>query len=116
MDFKHLFTSIDGRIGRKEFWIGALSLSVIGVIFSLINPIAGIVAAIALLFFHVCVQGKRWHDRGKSAWWVLISFIPLVGPIWVLVECGCLAGSPEVNEYGPAPVGGAVPSPTITTP
>ena len=81
---------------------------------SFINPIAGFVVGIALIYFHVCVQGKRWHDRGKSAWWVLIAFIPLVGAIWVIVECGCLAGSPEPNEYGPAPAGGVTVSPSTT--
>lgn len=114
MDFKHLFTSLDGRIGRQQFWIGAISLGVIGALFSFINPIVGIIAALALLYFHICVQGKRWHDRGKSAWWVLISFVPLVGLVWVIVECGCLAGSPEPNEYGPAPTTGAIPSPTTS--
>ncbi len=114
MDLKHLYTSIDGRIGRQQFWFGVIPLIIVGLIVSFINPVAGFIVAIALIYFHVCVQGKRWHDRGKSAWWVLIGFIPIVGPIWVIVECGCLAGSPEANEYGPAPTGGVVATPTTT--
>src|SRR5262249_2720455 len=28
-----------------------------------------------------CAAAKRLHDRGKSAWFLLISLIPLIGPI-----------------------------------
>ena len=49
---------------------------------------------------------KRFHDRGKSGWMTLIILIPYVGGIWVLVECGCLAGTPGPNAYGPDPLGG----------
>jgi uncharacterized membrane protein YhaH (DUF805 family) len=108
VDLKHLYTSIDGRIGRQQFWFGVIPLIVIGMAVSYFNPIAGFVVGIALIYFHVCVQGKRWHDRGKSAWWVLIGLIPIVGSIWVIVECGFLAGSPEPNDYGPAPTSGVV--------
>lgn len=114
MDLKHLFLSIDGRIGRQQFWLGVIPLAIIGAIASFIDPVAGGIVVLALLYFHVCVQGKRWHDRGKSAWWFLISLIPIVGAIWVIVECGCLAGSPESNQYGPAPTGGVVATPTTT--
>ncbi len=115
MDFKHLFASLDGRIGRQQFWIGWIIISVISAAFSFISPIVGLIAALVLLYSHICVQGKRWHDRDKSAWWVLISLVPLVGLVWVIVECGCLAGSPEPNRFGPAPITGAVPAPTTTT-
>ncbi|MDF1713501.1 MAG: DUF805 domain-containing protein [Akkermansiaceae bacterium] len=47
---------------------------------------------------------KRWHDRDKSGWWVLIGIIPLIGPIWTFVECGCLQGTHGPNSYGPDPL------------
>jgi uncharacterized membrane protein YhaH (DUF805 family) len=51
----------------------------------------------------VAVLAKRWHDLGKSALWVLIMLIPIVGPIWTLYETGFLPGTPGTNEYGPGP-------------
>ena len=50
------------------------------------------------------MQVKRWHDRGKSGWWVLIALIPLVGPIWAIIETGFLPGTSGPNEYGPDPL------------
>jgi uncharacterized membrane protein YhaH (DUF805 family) len=50
---------------------------------------------------------KRWHDRDKSGWFVLVPLIPVVGPIWALVECGFLPGTSGPNRYGPDPLAGA---------
>lgn len=36
---------------------------------------------------------------------MLITLIPLVGPIWTLVECGLLDGTQGLNKYGPSPKG-----------
>ena len=46
MDIKHLYTSIDGRIGRQQFWFGVIPLIIVGMIASFINPVAGFVVAI----------------------------------------------------------------------
>ncbi len=52
----------------------------------------------------VCVIGKRLHDRDKSAWWYLIVLVPLVGGIWLLVQCAFLEGTRGPNRFGSAPV------------
>jgi uncharacterized membrane protein YhaH (DUF805 family) len=63
-------------------------------------------AYLVLLFWiGLAIQVKRWHDRDKSGVWVLIGFIPMIGPIWALVECGFLDGTQGPNRYGPSPKG-----------
>jgi uncharacterized membrane protein YhaH (DUF805 family) len=51
----------------------------------------------------LALQVKRWHDRSKSGWWVLINLVPAIGPIWSFVEAGCLRGTEGGNEYGGDP-------------
>ena len=46
------------------------------------------------------VAAKRWHDRGKSGWWSLIAFVPVIGGLWALIELGFLPGEEGVNAYG----------------
>jgi uncharacterized membrane protein YhaH (DUF805 family) len=46
---------------------------------------------------------RRLHDRGLSGWWVLLTLVPVVGYIWLLVECGMLSGTPGFNRHGPYP-------------
>ncbi len=48
---------------------------------------------------------RRWHDRGKSAAWAALGFIPLVGWTWQGVECGFMEGTLGPNLYGPSPKG-----------
>lgn len=48
----------------------------------------------------VATHAKRMHDLGKSAWWLLVGFIPVVGPIWLMIQLGCLRGTAGPNYYG----------------
>jgi uncharacterized membrane protein YhaH (DUF805 family) len=47
---------------------------------------------------------KRCHNRNKSGWWTLHSFILIVGLLWTFVELGCLRGSDGDNNYGTDPL------------
>ena len=50
------------------------------------------------------LSAKRLHDRGKSAWWLLLLFVPLFGFLWLLVELPFLPGTAGENSYGPDPL------------
>ncbi len=65
----------------------------------------GLVVAYSLvvLWRFFALVARRYHDRSKSGWWGLVSFIPLVGAIWIIVECGFLEGTDGDNAYGPKP-------------
>ena len=65
-----------------------------------------VILYIPFLYIMFAIQAKRWHDRGKSGWMILVSFIPLVGGIWAFVECGCLRGTVGPNQHGPDPLDG----------
>jgi len=66
------------------------------------NPFAG-VFGLVLAWTHLAVFVKRWHDRDKSGWWVLINLIPLIGWIWTFIECGLMEGTIGANRFGPDP-------------
>ena len=111
MDFKQLFTTYDGRITRKPFWIGNLILAVINVMVmglatsnSAVTNLIAIIISLALIYPSICVAIKRFHDRGKSGWWVCIAFIPILGLIWYIVEAGFLRGTVGPNAYGEDPL------------
>jgi uncharacterized membrane protein YhaH (DUF805 family) len=126
-----LFTSFEGRIPRSKFWLGVIILFVVQWIVWMVfamtfgmemmavdpnDPEAGlrmmrgmglpiIILVLVFLYPALATYTKRWHDRAKSGWWSLILLIPVIGPIWFLVECGCLRGTEGPNEYGPDPLG-----------
>lgn len=66
----------------------------------------GLLLALPVAWMAFCLLVKRWHDRGRSGWWLLLVLVPVLGQVWALVECGFLAGSRTGNKYGPSPAGG----------
>jgi len=114
MDLKKFYFSPEGRVNRKQFWLWlVLPLTVVGILLAFVdvatgnyNPeldiglLSGIFALLSLIP-SVIVYIKRFHDRDKSGWWLLIGLIPIIGAIWLLIELGFLAGTPGPNRFGP---------------
>ena len=64
---------------------------------------------VLFLWVGLAVQIKRWHDRDKSGWWALLNLVPLIGTLWILIECGFLRGTYGANRFGPDPLGSSEP-------
>lgn len=112
------YSNFSGRARRSEYWYFRLATAVIffvfialAIIVSIIGggflgfPVAiGLIALYSLIALipSLAVTVRRMHDLGKSGWNVLISFIPLVGPIWFLVLLAT-EGEHGENYYGPDP-------------
>jgi uncharacterized membrane protein YhaH (DUF805 family) len=116
-DVRHLLFSFNGRTRRLHYWMVAIPTSMatqtinVLVLFTGARPSAGgatgLAVAIPILFMLAwigfAVQFKRLHDRGKSAWWLMMILVPIVGPLWLFVQLGFLAGDPGSNRFGPSP-------------
>lgn len=106
--------SPNGRIGRAAFWrslvlhglvIGVVShnLLVLGL---QLNPdirAVNLLILVAETWPTFCAISKRLHDRDKSAWYYLLTFVPLANFWLIFIECGMRAGSPGPNRFGPPP-------------
>ncbi|GLS18197.1 hypothetical protein GCM10007874_12130 [Labrys miyagiensis] len=51
-----------------------------------------------------CLLIKRCHDRNRSAWFLLITLVPLVN-LWPMIDLFFLPGTPDLNPFGPPPRG-----------
>jgi uncharacterized membrane protein YhaH (DUF805 family) len=80
MDWKTLFLSPEGRIGRQAFWIGWLVLLGLNVAVGWVPVIGGIVW-LGTVYASVCVHSKRLHDMGQTGWWQVLPWV--FGPILV---------------------------------
>ena len=125
MSWTQLLFSFDGRIGRAPYWYFVLAVTILfGVLFawvgmSLFNAVSVddaaaiqgsgmasmvmMVASLAVLWPSLAICAKRWHDVDKSAWWILIGLVPVVGGLIALIFNGFVAGTPGVNRYGKPP-------------
>ena len=110
LSMQEILFSFRGRIGRKTYWMFFMSMFIAFFALAFVVSFLGldestltiviVVAYIPVIWMSLAVQVKRWHDRDKSGWWVLIALIPIVGSIWVLVENGFLAGTEGRNRFG----------------
>ena len=94
------------RARRKEFWYFALISFIISVILSLIDTaigmnVLGSIYGLAVLLPSIAVGARRLHDTGRTGWWLLIGFIPLVGTI-ILIIFFAIDSQPGENKYGPS--------------
>ena len=88
MDFRYLYTSFEGRINRRPFWIASLILFVVAIVisFAVLVPIsaanatmgalAGLILSLAFLYPGVALGVKRLHDRGKPGLLMAVFIAP----------------------------------------
>jgi uncharacterized membrane protein YhaH (DUF805 family) len=108
MSPQQIYFSFQGRIPRRIWWLyGVLGLLGLGVLANTLLRVAGMseekandLVNLLLTWPALAVSVKRWHDRDKSGWWVLINAVPLIGMVWTLIENGLLPGTPGSNQYG----------------
>ncbi|WP_209722795.1 DUF805 domain-containing protein [Asticcacaulis sp. BE141] len=119
-----------GRLNRAGFWGGYFTMSIvtafIAAILLFVSEMAAsrgvalgdpgfrlwmvaLVLLVPVTWMSFCIAVKRWHDRGRSGWWVVIGLVPLIGNLWGLIECGFLAGTKSGNKYGPSTSKAAMP-------
>jgi uncharacterized membrane protein YhaH (DUF805 family) len=103
-----LFT-FRGRATRGEFWWGALGTGfafVVLLVFleAVFNRSTSLILYPPLFWIAAALACKRLHDRGKSLWWLLVLVIPILGPLWLLIDLLFRAGTPGENQYGQDPL------------
>lgn len=107
----HIFLSVRGRVSRRTFWLyGVLALLGLGLLLTLLLGIAGVrqgyietFVNLLLVWPAIAVSAKRWQDRDRSPWWVLVTLIPVIGWAWALIDNGFVRGSPGANRFGERP-------------
>lgn len=74
------------------------------VLFNCINLFIGYhytIAIYPLLYWALyCTAAKRLHDRNRSGWLLLLTLVPILGPLWLFLQLGFRKGTPERNKHG----------------
>ena len=107
---RNKYAEFNGRARRAEYWYFTLfnflilmGLAFVGMMLNM--PRIGGLYYLAVLVPGIAVALRRLHDVGKSGWYLLLIFVPLIGAIWLIVLF-CTEGTRGMNEYGPDPKAG----------
>lgn len=96
------------RATRSEFWFFQLAIFLIMFVISLFmgdgsdTQDALLIIAILAIIPTISATVRRLHDTGRSGWWILISFLPIIGVIVLLVFM-IQKTHPEANQWGEVP-------------
>jgi len=107
---------IKGRASRSEYWYFQLLFSPIAfyagfwsdpVSTGMIDPppfyLISLVLVVLLFIPAITSQVRRFHDKDKSGWFILINLIPFVG--WIIVLVICIdKGTAGKNRFGQYPL------------
>ena len=117
MSIPEVLFSLSGRISRSEYWLkGTLIMLAFTVPYTLLVEFGPRSYGARVLFIILGVWSfwpwlaillKRWHDRDRSAWWLLTLLIPFLGSfflIWILIEVWFLKGTDGTNRFGQDPL------------
>ncbi|MGF1726566.1 DUF805 domain-containing protein [Photobacterium nomapromontoriensis] len=116
MNQKWALFSFAGRMRRRDYWLYSVPVLLVSLPVFLYatpenltnNPLLDVLSMVILGFVFwasLALNIKRLHDRNKSAWWIILTFVPVIGPIFVIIELGILEGTKGANQYGPDPKG-----------
>jgi K+-transporting ATPase ATPase B chain len=111
------YADFSGRATRAEYWtfflvnmlisiaVYAVAAGALKAGFGFVYLLAdgmGLLFAVAVFLPGLACAVRRLHDSGKSGWWVLIAFIPIVQ--LVIIVLFLLDGNPGENKYGLPPL------------
>lgn len=108
---KKQYVDFQGRATRTQYWMFVLFQSIVFIVISILAAIGGdsilgtifgivyVIAYLAVLLPNLAISVRRLHDTDRSGWWLLISFIPLIGAL-VLLVFFCLPSTPGQNRFG----------------
>ena len=109
------YATFSGRASRPEIWWWFLTVLIVLIVTEIIDatviaPALGVDAAnrarplswlvsLAIILPNLAVGARRLHDTGRSAWWLLIGLIPIIGTL-TLLYFYIQPSDPERNAFG----------------
>ena len=101
-----LWFSCEGRVNRRPYFFAGLAAACFIEANRLVPAALEILYLpflLAAVYVTVALGIKRCHDRGRTGYFLLLNFVPIVA-LWPFVELVFFKGTEGPNEYGPDPL------------
>ena len=115
------YVDFSGRSTRAEYWWWGLLITVVGVLdavivstfiadtltgnsstFGWLGGLLETLFTLATIIPSLALSVRRLHDINRTGWWLLLSFVLVIGWI-VLIVWAIERGDKGANKYGPDP-------------
>lgn len=101
------YATFRGRASRSEYWWFALFNILVSIAAGILDKlffgndssVFNALVSLALLLPSLAVSARRLHDIDRTAWWLLLWLVPVIGWI-VLIIFFILRGNDGRNRFG----------------
>ena len=105
------YATFSGRATRQQYWMFYLFYIIFYIVLSVLDGLTGTydeeigigllstIFSLGLFIPSIAILARRLHDIGRTGWWILLLFIPLIGAIVILIFT-LLDSESNENEYG----------------
>ncbi|HHQ5452489.1 DUF805 domain-containing protein [Aeromonas veronii] len=103
------YAVFSGRARRTEYWMFVLCNVIVMLLLGMVDKLIGgdnelisSIYSLAVLLPSLAVAARRLHDTDRSAWWLLLGLIPIIGTL-VLIYFMVCNGQKGPNRFGDDP-------------
>ncbi|WP_421342373.1 DUF805 domain-containing protein [Aeromonas veronii] len=103
------YAVFSGRAHRTEYWMFVLCNVIVMLLLGMVDKLIGgdnelisYIYSLAVLLPSLAVAARRLHDTDRSAWWLLLGLIPIIGTL-VLIYFMVCNGQQGPNRFGDDP-------------
>ncbi|KRW50928.1 hypothetical protein AO724_09470 [Aeromonas allosaccharophila] len=103
------YAVFSGRARRTEYWMFVLCNVIVMLLLAMVDKLIGgdkelisSIYSLAVLLPSLAVAARRLHDTDRSAWWLLLGLIPIIGTL-VLIYFMVCNGQQGPNRFGDDP-------------
>ena len=103
------YAVFSGRARRTEYWMFVLCNVIVMLLLGMMDKLIGgdnelisSIYSLAVLLPSLAVAARRLHDTDRSAWWLLLGLIPIIGTL-VLIYFMVCNGQQGPNRFGDDP-------------
>ena len=103
------YVKFEGRSSRGAYWWAVLWLIIFGVALGVLDAIVfpsvevspfGSIFSLATFLPSLGLGIRRLHDLGKSGWWTLLVFLPIIGALVLIFWAAQPGRREDFQKYG----------------
>ncbi|MDO8788215.1 MAG: DUF805 domain-containing protein [Sulfuritalea sp.] len=95
------YAAFDGRASRSEYWWWFLFTTLASVAAGIVSETLSALFSLGVMLPSLAVGARRLHDTNRSAWFLLLWCIPLVG--WIVMIVWATQEAKEPNRFSSVP-------------
>ena len=94
------YVGFDGRAARSEFWWFALFTFLVSLALGIVSQSLSSLFSLAVLLPSLAVGARRLHDTDRSAWFLLLWLVPVIG--WIILIVWAIQEGKEPYRFSSA--------------